>query len=184
MAIMATGLFVTIVSIIRLTLLYPKKRATGVSVQAQYPLSFWALLEVNLALTCACAPALKQFVGGSFPMLQRFTSALTSKMSGSSRSTEPHSKYGASSFSGGSRFPWSKKSGSTHHGSESRDAESGIKQDISISMDQRFKNGSYLELGTRKEASSDTASYGPTTHVSAGAQGLHSHSSQDPMVKK
>ena len=73
----------------------------------QYPTTFWSIFEVNLALICASAPALKQFVGGTFPAVREYASNLTSKASRSGHSGAGEHK---GSVSSSSKMSWSKKS--------------------------------------------------------------------------
>jgi hypothetical protein len=60
--IMGAGLVVTVISIIRLTTLFPKKFIADLSVASQFPNTYWAVLELNIALICISAPALDQLV--------------------------------------------------------------------------------------------------------------------------
>jgi hypothetical protein len=182
---MATGLIVTIISIIRLNYLFPKgPPVKGVSVAIQYQGTFWSMIELNIALICTSAPALKQFVGGTFPTVRQYASNLTSKISrGSTHSAHNHDAHKGSFAS--SKLSWSKKSSKWGSASEQGNGDGGILQETSISLDRRVKDGSYLELGPVKEdIANPSRAYGPTTHVTAGEREVHSNSSREPIVAR
>ena len=184
--IMATGLIVTIFSILRLNALFPRNAPPqGVSVSIQYGMSFWSILELNVALVCTSAPALKQFVGGTFPAVRRQVSVLTSKMAGGSGHSSHHKEKSAGGGSGfASRLPWTNKSAKWDTTASEESTTDGIIQETSISMDRRVKDGSYVEMGPVKPIPDATSrAYGPTTHVSAGSREIHSTSSREPIVQ-
>jgi hypothetical protein len=186
LAVMTTGLIVTILSIIRLTYLYPKKMPKqGASVSTQFPFTFWAVLELNIALICTSAPALKQFVGGTFPAVRRYASGLTHRVTGGSSGQHTHQAQTRKASPISSKLSWSKKSSGSPSSSE-KGHNDGISQENPVPMDRRFKDGSFLELGAAKEEGVDAdaaeAGFGPTTHVSAGDREMHSTSSREPII--
>jgi hypothetical protein len=171
--VMTTGLIVTVFSIIRLSVLYPKRAPPqGASVSMQYNMTFWSILELNVALICTSAPALKQFIGGTFPVMRDYASSLTSKIAGGSghlsqRHGDVHNGHCASA-----RLPWTRKS-SKWDSSSDGGANDGVEQETSISMDRRVKDGSYVELGPVKAVTEPPNAYGHPTHVSAGRWKMH-----------
>jgi hypothetical protein len=182
LAIMATGTIVTIVSIIRLSYLFPKRPPLkGPNVSGQYHLTFWSLLELNIALICTSAPALKQFVGGTFPAVRSYASHLSSKVSGASSHSFQTRNRQQGSFAS-SKPSWTTKF--SKWGSTSEQSHSdGIMQETSISMDRRVKDGSYLELGPMKEEIANPSRvYGPVTHVTAGDREMHATSRREPIM--
>jgi hypothetical protein len=171
MAIMATGLIVTVVSIIRLTYLYPREAPPqAASVSVQYQFTFWSMLELNIALICTSAPALKQFVGRTFPAVRVYATNLTSKASGRpGLASQLHNGH-KGSFSS-SKPSWSRKSPRWDPVSE-RGSGDDVMRGTSRSMDRRVKDGSYLELGPVNAVADPSRVYGPTTRVSASGKYL------------
>lgn len=112
---MDPSLSVTSISIIRLTMTVPKagaKTSGGLTVEKQFPATFWSVLEINLALAISCMPAIKQFLGLTIPACRSLGSRLTSR---GSKSTGTHTTDSYSKTS---------KSGTTshsHHGRNTSD---------------------------------------------------------------
>ncbi|KAI9760761.1 MAG: hypothetical protein M4579_001499 [Chaenotheca gracillima] len=184
MAIMATGFVVTIISIIRLTLLYPKVQSTlPIDVAQQYPTTYWSVIEVNLALVCASAPALKQFIGHTIPVVRSYGSNITPRLSNITNSLPS----GSNSSSNNKTARWGSLS-ALKSGRGTTTSQNGIKQhhDFSISSDdRRVQDGSYLELGPRTNPVPDKSQeygFGPSTHVTVGDKEMSSTSSRDPII--
>ncbi|KAI9804911.1 MAG: hypothetical protein M1833_006214 [Piccolia ochrophora] len=79
MVMITTGVFVTIVSVIRLALTVKATKMKIIRVNDQYPVTFWTVLEVNLGVICVCIPALKQLAARTVP----YVKSLPSRYSGS-----------------------------------------------------------------------------------------------------
>ena len=190
MFILATGLFVTAISVARLVTLYPRRKGSAPGPGGQFLLTYWSLWEVNTCLICASAPALKQFVEGSFPALRSFATKFSSRLS--SRRSDSTSEHKTSVGSSGPMSWASRKnsrwgSASERSGCQTKEA-GGITQDTSFSTENRhIADGAYLELGPREDSPSGDHSevFGTRTHVSAGDQDreMHTTSSRDPIVK-
>ncbi|CAI6339898.1 unnamed protein product [Periconia digitata] len=88
-ALLTLGWFVSIVSIIRLHSLYVLSQNPQDSMFYAAPPIYWAAIEMNLAIVCACVPALKPLVVQVIPAFaSRPSENNSSQRSGASRSSK------------------------------------------------------------------------------------------------
>ncbi|OAL53653.1 hypothetical protein IQ07DRAFT_677114 [Pyrenochaeta sp. DS3sAY3a] len=104
------GIFITIVSMVRLTVFLKIPIATSANVTFNFrEIIVWSVVEINIGLTCACLPSLKPAI--SYLGLNKFLSFTSSRPSNAT--PEPDKILSSYGRSGGSRKLRGRKKGST-----------------------------------------------------------------------